>query len=199
MTNNDQHQEQEQEKEHQPILPKSDDLVLDEKLSELEITRQSLEEKQKKLQEYHDQILRLRADFDNYRKRMEKEKAEFIKYSNEGLLIKFMALFDDIERAKKAIDDTDNLKTLTSGVNLIYKNFSNFFKQEGVKEIKSVGEILDPNKHHAVMQIESEKHKDDEIVEELQKGYTLNDRVIRPAMVKVSKRKPKEEKKKEEK
>lgn len=187
-----------EQKEQEPKPVESGDPVLDEKLSELEIMRQSLEEKNKKTDEYHEQLLRLRADFDNYRKRVEKEKVEFAKYNSEGLILKFLSLFDDFQRAKRAIEDSDNLKTLTSGVNLIYKNFYNFLKQEGVKEIKSVGEILDPTKHHAVMQVESEKNKDDEIVEELQKGYILHDKVIRPAMVKVSKRKPKEEKKKEE-
>ena len=64
-------------------------------------------------------------------------------------------------------------------------------KQEGVKEIKSVGEILDPNKHHAVMQMDSEKHKDNQIIEEMQKGYMFNNKVIRPAMVKVAKKESK--------
>jgi molecular chaperone GrpE len=200
MTNNDKNYQHEPENGHEPILPKSDDPVLDEKLSELEILRQSLEASKIKAAEYNEQLLRHRADFDNYRKRMEKEKAEFVKYSNEGLMGKFLALFDDMERAKKAIEDpdSDNLKPLISGVNLIYKNFHNFLKQEGVKEIKALGEILDPSLHMAVAQVESDKGKDNEIVEELQKGYTMNGRVIRPAMVKVSRRKYKEEVKQEE-
>lgn len=164
---------------------------LEEKLSELEILCQSLEEQKKKASEYSDKILRLQADFDNYRKRSEKAKTEFIKFSNEGIMLKLLSLFDDLERAKKAVEESSDLKTLASGIDLIYKNFRGFLKQEGVKEIKSVGEILDPNKHHAVMQVDSQKHKDNQIIEEMQKGYMFNDKVIRPAMVKVAKKESK--------
>ena len=185
--NNDNHiEEKKDEKQALDIEP-----GLEEKLSELEILRQSLEEQKKKAREYSDKILRLQADFDNYRKRSEKAKAEFIKFSNEGIMLKLLSLFDDLQRAKEAVKDSSDLKMLVSGVDLIYKNFWSFLKQEGVKEIKSVGEILDPNKHHAVMQMDSEKHKDNQIIEEMQKGYMFNNKVIRPAMVKVAKKESK--------
>ncbi len=190
--NNNQSEEKEAIQQNDLIEPE-----LEEKLSELEILRQSLDEKKKKADEYLNQVLRLQADFDNYRKRVEKEKTEFIKFSNEKIIIKILSLFDDLERAKKAVEDSSDMETLILGIGLIHKNFMSFLKQEGVKEIKSLAEMLDPNKHHVVLQVDSDEYENNQIIEELQKGYTFNGKVIRPAMVKVARKKSKEQEEEE--
>ncbi|MFH1784419.1 MAG: nucleotide exchange factor GrpE [bacterium] len=168
------------------------DPALEAKLGELAILKESVEDQKLKTNERDEKILRLQADFDNYRKRVEKEKGEFVKFSNEKIIEKILSLFDDLERAEKAAEESENLKTLKKGINLIYKNFSNFLKKEGVKEIESVGEILDPTKHHVAIQVDSEDHKENEIIEEFQKGYMFNGKVIRPALVKVAQNPEKE-------
>lgn len=166
----------------------SEQLAVQEKLTELEILKQSVEEKKKLAEGYYDQLLRLEAEFENYRKRVEKERTDLIKFAQEPLILNLLSLMDNIERALKAAKSSDNFKVLLQGLELIHKEFRNLLKQEGVHEIKSIGEKLDPLKHHVAGHEESTKHKDDEIIEELQKGYILKDRVIRPAIVKVAKK-----------
>ena len=119
MNNNNHIEEKKYEEQTLYVEPR-----LEEKLSELEILRQSLEEQKKKTGEYSDKILRLQADFDNYRKRIEKDKADFVKFSNEGIMLKLLSLFDDLERAKKAVKNSFDIKTVTSGIDLIYKNIT---------------------------------------------------------------------------
>jgi molecular chaperone GrpE len=148
----------------------------------------ALEDKAKKSDEYFDRLLRLQADFDNYKKRLEKDKIEFIKFANEEIIAEILNIIDDFERAVEAGKTKHDFDVLYKGIEMIYNDFKEFLKQKGLKEIEAEGKPFNPNEHEAMMQEETDKHPEDYIVEEFQKGYTLNGRVIRPSKVKVAKR-----------
>ena len=141
-------------------------------------------------EKYHDQLLRLRAEFENFRKRMEKEKTEFLRYANEQLIFALLPVMDNFGRAISSAKENQNVEAVLEGVSMIEKGLTDVLTKFGVKQIKSVGEKFDPHRHEAIGVVESKEHPEDTVVEELQKGYLLNDRLIRPAVVKVAKEKP---------
>jgi len=132
----------------------------------------------------NDKYLRLSAEFDNFRKRTLKEKMDLMKNASESVIVSFLPVIDDVERAIKAIDASNNLETTKEGISLIYNKFKDFTKQNGVVEIEAKGLELDTDHHEAITKIPapSEELKG-KIVEVLQKGYMLNDKVIRYAKV----------------
>ncbi len=136
-----------------------------------------------------DKYLRLQAEFENFRKRMEKEKTDFLKYSMERFFRELIPVIDNFELALESVEKSGDLAGLTEGVKLIQKQLQDILQKEGLSLFSSVGEIFDPTKHEAVMQIESETHNENTIVEEFKKGYYLNDRLLRPAQVAVAKKK----------
>ncbi|MBI5555639.1 MAG: nucleotide exchange factor GrpE [Elusimicrobia bacterium] len=176
-----------QEKNNEEKSP--DQLTLEQKLNELALLKESLDEQKQKAAEYYDQLLRLKAEFENYRRRVEKEKLYLVKFGQEGVLLKMLPFIDNVERALQAAREHDNHKTILEGLVMIEKEFRNFLKQEGVEPIKTHQEKLDPSLHHVVSQEESADQEDDDILEEIQKGYSYKGTVIRPALVKVAKRK----------
>ena len=148
----------------------------------------TLEDKAKKSDEYFDRLLRLQADFDNYKKRFEKEKIEFLKFANEGIIMEILKIMDDFERAVEAGKIKHDFDVLYKGIEMIHKDLRDFLKEEGIKEIDSKGKPFNPHEHEAMMQEETDAHPEDYVIEELQKGYTFNGRVIRPSKVKVAKK-----------
>lgn len=138
---------------------------------------------EKKFEDLNDSYLRLHAEFDNYRRRTMKEKADLLKTGNEKAILGVLSIVDDFERALPNIPEDAK-----EGVELIYSKFQNFLAQNGVKEIDSLGEIFDTDKHEAITTIpaQSEDQKD-KIIDCIQKGYTLNDKVIRFPKVIVAK------------
>jgi len=132
----------------------------------------------------NDKYLRLSAEFDNFRKRTLKEKMDLMKNASESVIVSFLPVIDDVERAIKAIETSDNLETTKEGINLIYNKFKDFTKQNGVVEMEAKGMELNTDHHEAITKIPapSEELKG-KIVEVLQKGYMLNDKVIRYAKV----------------
>ena len=155
----------------------------------------------KKKQEYDalwDRFLRLQAEFDNYKKRSYKERVEFIKFANEGLILELLAILDNFERGIKAAELKKDFDLLHQGVDMISKQLHVLLESKGLNRIKSVGERFDPHKHEAVEVIEDEKAQEDVVVDELQPGYTLGGRIIRPARVKVVKRKEAEKQRSKE-
>ncbi|MBO8168815.1 MAG: nucleotide exchange factor GrpE [Thermoanaerobacteraceae bacterium] len=130
-------------------------------------------------------LLRLQADFDNFRKRSRKEQEEFAKYASQNLIEKLLPVLDNFGRALEAGDD--NARSFKDGVEMIYKQLLGILEQEGLKPIEAENQPFDPNFHEAVMQVETDEYPDNTVVEELQKGYRLKNKVIRPAMVKVAK------------
>lgn len=165
-----------------------EDLNLQEKLNELALLQESLAEQKTKTEDYYNQLLRLKAEFENYRRRVEKEKQELVKFGQEDVILKMLPFMDNVERALKAAQEHDNHKTILEGLKLIDKEFKNFLKQEGVEPIKTEKEKLDPTLHHVVSQEERTDFEDQQIIEEIQKGYSFKGRVIRPSLVKVAKK-----------
>ncbi|PLB86813.1 nucleotide exchange factor GrpE [Dysgonamonadaceae bacterium] len=135
---------------------------------------------QQQYNELNDSYLRLHADFDNFRKRTMKEKADIIRSGGERVLSDIIPLVDDFERALKALHEAEEKDSILEGIDLIYQKFVAFLEQHGVREIESVGLPFDPDKFEAVTTVpvadESQKGK---VVDCIQKGYSLNDKVIR--------------------
>ena len=140
--------------------------------------------------ESKDKYLRLLAEFENARKRNERERMEFIKYAKEEVLEDFLNILDDLERTMNAAKaNHQDYAAFLKGMELVMGNIREVLKRNEVKPIESVGKMFDPALHEALMQEEKEDCKDGEIVEEFQKGYLLGEKVIRFAKVKVAKRK----------
>ncbi|MBI4706524.1 MAG: nucleotide exchange factor GrpE [Candidatus Omnitrophica bacterium] len=148
-----------------------------------------LKQEADKAKEYWDKILRLQADFDNIRKRSEREKQEFIKFANEGLIAQLLNILDDLERAVELAESKhQDLPVFLKGIEMILAHLYQMLKEHGVKPIDAQGKIFDPHFHEALMQVEDKNMPEHTVVEEMQKGYLLNDRVLRTSKVKVSKR-----------
>ena len=145
------------------------------------------EETQKIIEDYTNMLKRLQADFENYVKRAEKEKQEFVNYSNHKLIAKLLNIVDDFEKALDIINN--NGGEVADGVEMIYNQFFKVLEDEGVKPIESVGQKLDPFKHDV---IDITTGKEDVVIEELQRGYMLKDKVLRAAKVRISKSEVKE-------
>jgi molecular chaperone GrpE len=148
---------------------------------------ESLKGKEKKLQDALDKMLRMQADFENVKKRFERDKFEFIRFSNSQIIGELIPFVDDFQRAFEAADTTKDFEVLHKGVEMILKHLLEFLKQKGVSEIEAIGKPFDPAYHEAVLQIESDEHPENTVIEELQKGYLLNNKVLRTAKVKVTK------------
>jgi len=148
-----------------------------------------LKEEADRAKEYWDKLLRLQADFDNTRKRLEREKQDFVKFANEGIILELLNVLDDLERTVElAQSQHQDLSNFLKGVEMILAHLYEMLKEYGVKPIEAQGKLFDPHYHEALMQVENKDLPEHTIVEELQKGYLLNDRVIRTAKVKVSKK-----------
>ncbi|SUA94999.1 GrpE protein (HSP-70 cofactor) [Paenibacillus thiaminolyticus] len=147
--------------------------------AELKMARAQAEELQQRL-------LRAQADFDNFRRRTVKEKEELAQYASSKLVTELLPVLDNFERALAAAQTGSEEQSFVKGVDMIFRQFTQVLEQEGVKAMNAVGEPFNPEFHQAIMQVESEEHEEGIVVEEVQKGYMLKDRVLRPAMVKVS-------------
>lgn len=153
-------------------------------LSELQTELQSKEEE---LKQTHDRMLRISADFDNYKKRSARETAEFRKYANQGLLKEMLPVVDNLELAIQSTDGKRDIdKSLLEGLEITRKEILKVFEKFHVKPIDAVGEPFDPEFHEAVMRQESGDYPENTVLSEFQKGYLIHDRLLRPAMVVVA-------------
>ncbi len=143
-------------------------------------------ELEEKLKEAEAKYLRLYADFDNYRRRVKLDAEAAQKYRAQSLVTNLLPALDNFERALKLSSENDETKALLQGMNMVLGGIQAALKEEGVEEIKAVGEEFDPHLHQAVMQDNNPDYGSNIVVDELQKGYKLKDRVIRPSMVKVN-------------
>ncbi|MCK5543359.1 MAG: nucleotide exchange factor GrpE, partial [Desulfobacterales bacterium] len=135
-----------------------------------------------------DRALRLSADFENYKKRSTKENQDFKRFANETLLKQLFSVVDNLERAIDTSEENKENKSLLDGVKMTHKEMLRIFEAFEVKPLKSEGEIFDPNFHQAVTQEEADSCPENTVIKELQKGYTLHGRLVRPSMVIVSKK-----------
>jgi len=147
-----------------------------------------LEQTEKEKQDLYDRLLRSTADFDNFRKRVSREKDELIRYGNEKLARELLPVVDNFERALQQAENSPDNKALREGIEMILKQFITVLDKFGVKYFTSVGQPFDPNKHEAMVHQESCEHEENAVISEFQKGYYLHDKLLRPAMVVVAKK-----------
>lgn len=146
---------------------------------------ESIEALRKEKDSLQDRLLRTAAEFDNYRKRVERERRDAAEYAGADILTELLPIVDDLERALQAPagGDADSYRR---GVELIHRQMLDLLRRRGVKPIEALGTIFDPRLHEAVMQESSPTHRDGEVIAELRRGYTLGERLLRPAVVKVA-------------
>ncbi|MBW1667603.1 MAG: nucleotide exchange factor GrpE [Deltaproteobacteria bacterium] len=157
-----------------------------EKLTKAELI-QKVKSLQEEVQKQYELYLRSQAEIENIKKRTAKEKQEWVKYANETLIKDVLPVMDNLEKAISHSQNEASLEALREGVELTLKGLKDTLKKSGLEEIKAVGEKFDPSFHEAVSEAEDENLKPGTVVHELQKGYILNNRLIRPSMVVVSK------------
>ncbi len=147
---------------------------------------EKLKEAKNKYNELDDKYLRLVAEYDNYRKRTLKERMELIQTAGEETLINFLPIMDNIDRAKKSVDDAKDIEAIKEGINLIYKHIFDFLTERGIKEIKAVGEPFDTDLHEALTKIPApEEDLKGKVIDIIEKGYKMKDKVLRYAKVVV--------------
>ncbi len=149
-----------------------------------------IEELKAKIAELEDKYLRVNAEFENFRKRAEREKAEAIAYASEEFARDLLPAIDSLELAISSLDeikaDEEVVNKMKEGINLTIEQFKKAFEKHGIKVI-DIDEGFNPHFHEAVMQVDSDKHKKGQIVQVLQKGYMIKNRVLRPTMVSIAK------------
>lgn len=175
----------------QEDLEKTDEQEQDvENLEENDVTllkkRKKVAELENSIQDLQNKLLRVQADFDNFKKRTKTEKVELMKHANTKLISSLLPTYDNFDRAIQASKTNNDFQSLVDGVEIVYRQLEEALTKEGLEEMKTIGQPFDPEFQQAVMQIETDDYDSNIVVEELQKGYTLNGKVIRPAMVKVS-------------
>jgi molecular chaperone GrpE len=161
-------------------------------LKEMEEKVETLE---KEAAENHDRLLRMAAEFDNYKKRATREMNDFRKFANENFAKALLPVVDSMDLAiESSSNDKHANNSMVEGVNMTLKEILKIFEQFGVKRFESIGNTFDPNIHQAVMQEETDKFPENTVSKELQKGFMIHDRLLRPAMVVVSKKPEKQTK-----
>lgn len=146
-----------------------------------------LDEKNKEYEELYDRFLRATADFENFKKRAEREKLDHIKFANEDLVRELLPVVDNLERALTSSESSKDTESIRKGIEIIMEQVLKTLKKFGLVSYASLGEKFDPTRHEAVEQVESTEHEASTIILEFQKGYFLNGRLLRPALVTVTK------------
>src|SRR5882762_8845645 len=146
-----------------PIIPPE----LEEKLSELSILQEGVDEAKKKAADYYDQLLRLKAEFENYRKRVEKEKTEARAWGKQDVIMPLLSLVDVFEQALSQVEKATDVKQVAVGLSFLHKNFSSFLKSEGLAPLEVVGKSYDPNVAEAVEQVEVEEDQVGRVLSEI--------------------------------
>jgi len=164
------------------------------KIKENSGKKETSKELKEQLASEQDRVLRLSAEFENYKKRKQRESDEFKKFANETVFRQLLSVVDNLERAIFSTEENSDEEGLLEGIKLTYKEILKLFETYNVKPIEAENQPFDPNFHQAVTQIETDDFPDNTVTTALQKGYLLHDRLIRPAMVVVSKRVTKETK-----
>ena len=158
-----------------------------------------------KIKELEDKLTRTFAEMENQRRRFEKEKDEAFDYGGFSFAKEALNLLDNLERSKLALENdeslkgSESLKKITEHLNIVYSDMLSIFKKNNIEPIKSINEKLDPNLHQAMMEVEDDSKDSGTIVQEIQKGFIMKDRLLRPSLVAVSKKKNKKEVKNHEK
>lgn len=167
------------------VTPENSEKTVEEK-SEAALLQEKVDELQAKLTETEGRTLRLQADFENYKRRVQMDKQAADKYRAQSLVSDILPALDNFERAMQVEATDEQTKSLLQGMEMVHRQLLEALTKEGVEVIEAVGKQFDPNEHQAIMQVEDSEFESNAVVEEFQKGYKLKDRVIRPSMVKVN-------------
>ncbi len=143
--------------------------------------------KDEEIAQLKDRLLRLTAEFDNFRKRTAREKEDFRKFASEELLLELIEVYDNFERALESSRNADDVGSVLKGVEMVFKQFVSILEKEGLQKMECIGAEFDPYEHEAMMHVEHPDHEDNTIIEICRPGYYLHSRVLRPAAVTVSK------------
>ncbi|MGM0771191.1 MAG: nucleotide exchange factor GrpE [Halobacteriota archaeon] len=138
------------------------------------------------IMELKEQLIRQRAEFENFRKRSIREKEEFRKFALENMMVEMLEVYDNFERALESAKKTDDVKSVIEGVEMVFRQFVSILEKEGLKKIDCAGEEFDPHLHEAVMHVQTTEHPDHYVVDVCKPGYELNSKVIRHAMVTIA-------------
>lgn len=149
---------------------------------------EALKAKHEERDAYYDKYVRAHAEFENAKRRIEKEKGEFLKYANESFVIDLLPIVDSLEISEKHIKEAKDFKAVQEGVDMIHLQIQKFLKDIGLEKIKTVGEKFNPNLHEAVETVDAKDKEESLIVEELKPGYIFNGKLIRPASVCIVKK-----------
>jgi len=168
-------------------MDKEDNNEIDPEIRLIEQEKE-LEEERKKSTEYITRLKYLQADFDNYEKRMKRDREDMVKMSSERIVLRILGILDDLELAVIESSKIANASSIVKGLEMINLNIKEILKDEGVATIECIDRKLDPIKHEAISFVESSEFDDNVIVRELRKGYLLNGKVIRPSIVEVSRK-----------
>lgn len=182
--NEEELKETEEEMKEEDTL--SDETIEDSNSEEVEEEKDPVELLEEKLEKEENKYLKLYAEFENYKRRSREEAERTNKYKNQSLATDLLSVLDNLERALQETGDSESFESLHKGVEMIYKDFLNKLEANGITQIQALDEQFDPNYHQAVMAESKDGVEAGIVIEELQKGYLLKDRVIRPSMVKVS-------------
>ncbi len=156
-------------------------------LEDVEAMRNELNDLRVKSNEYLEGWQRSRADFANYKRRIEREQSQVYQTAAGSIIKRYLDVVDDLDRALKNPPKEEDGVSWAAGIELIYRKLLAILEQEGVKPIEAVGDIFDPNRHEAIVQEESPEHESGEVIEVVKQGYMLGDRVLRPAVVRIAK------------
>ena len=166
--------------------------------TEIDLSKERLAKSDEQAKELEDRLLRLAAEYENYRKRTAREFEAICQNANEDLISKLLDTMDNFERALDSAKTSNDYDSFRKGVELIYTHLKELLEKEGLKEIDAVCKPFDPNFHEAVTQCESDEHDEGIVADQMCKGYMLNEKLLRPSKVVVSKGKPKEKKEDDE-
>jgi molecular chaperone GrpE len=170
---------------------KKDQVGVDDSIKDLEA---QLESKEQEAKENYDRLLRVSAEFENYKKRTSREMEEFRKFANQSLIKEMLSVVDNLELAMNSTNSHKTIdKGLLQGLDMTHKEILKVFEKFEVRPIDAQGQVFDPAFHEAVMQEETDEHAENTVINELQKGYLIHDRLLRPSMVVVARPKVKKE------
>lgn len=183
-------QKQENQETSSETSPETKNDVFDPEKASKEDWSALVDKKDEKIQELEDRIMRIAAEAENTRKRLERDKEERVCFANESLIREMLPVLDNLERAVQHAENKTDANSLLEGVRMTLKGFTDALSRFGCVSFESEGKPFNPNYHEAMLQQESSEHPDNTVIQELEKGYTLKDRLLRPAKVVVTKAPP---------
>jgi molecular chaperone GrpE len=177
------------EEEEEVVVDAEQELVTDEEVNDEQesgVDNDAFTKLHEENNQLQDRLLRVQAEYDNFRKRTKKEKEADLKYKSQSIVTELLPVLDNFERALHVEIEDKQAKSVVEGLEMVYRQLKTVMENEGVTEIETDNQMFDPLLHQAVMSVEEDGFESNQIVETLQKGYQLKDRIIRPAMVKVN-------------